>query len=194
MPKKLEDMSFEELGQLFPIILSEHNPIWHDKYLLEKPLIENAVGPDNIIRINHIGSTSIDGLIAKPTIDILLEIDDNTDTNKLIENIISIGYLYSFQPDNPPPHMMFMKGYTENGFKGQAYHLHVRYFGDWDELYFRDYLMLHKNTAREYGKLKQELKEKYEHDRESYTECKTDFIKKTTALARNDFDGKYKKP
>jgi len=37
--------------------------------------------------------------------------------------------------------MMFMKGYTSEGFQGQEYHVHVRYSGDWDELYFRDYLV-----------------------------------------------------
>jgi len=108
--------------------------------------------------------------------------------------MVSIGYLYSFQPDNPPPHMMFMKGYTENRFIGQAYHLHIRYFGDWNELYFRDYLMLHNDSAKEYGELKLEFKKKYEHDRESYTKCKTDFITKITALAKKDFGSKYEKP
>jgi len=73
MLKKLKEMSFDELGKLFPIILSEHDPFWHERYLLEKPLIENAIGLDSIIRISHIGSTSVAGLIAKPTIDILLE-------------------------------------------------------------------------------------------------------------------------
>ena len=44
------------------------------------------------------------------------------------------GYLYTPQPQNPPPGMMYMKGYTLRGFERQTYHLHVRYPGDWDEL------------------------------------------------------------
>ena len=96
----------------------------------------------------------------------------------------TIGYIYSPQPTNPAPHMMFMKGYTPEGFKGQAFHVHVRYSGDWDELYFRDYLIAHPDVADKYGKLKVELQKKFEHDRDGYTFAKTGFIKKFTALAR----------
>lgn len=66
--------------------------------------------------------------------------------------------------------MMFMKGYTPNGFKGQSFHIHVCYKGDWDELYFRDYLLRHSDIAKEYGSLKYKLMKKYKNDREAYTE------------------------
>ncbi len=125
-------------------------------------------------------------MIAKPTIDILLEIQNDTDVPKLITNMQSCGYLFDAQPDNPPPHMKFMKGYTPQGFKGQAFHVHIRYKGDWDELYFRDYLLIHPDVADEYAKLKIELKQKYKYDRNTYTDAKTDFIKRITALARRE--------
>lgn len=80
--------------------------------------------------------------------------------------------------------MMFMKGYTPQGFKGQAYHLHVRYAGDWDEPIFCHYLQLHPKVARKYGELKVELKKRYEHDRDAYTESKTEFITSIVQLAR----------
>jgi GrpB-like predicted nucleotidyltransferase (UPF0157 family) len=80
--------------------------------------------------------------------------------------------------------MMFIRGYTPEGFKGQAFHVHVRYSGDWDELYFRDYLVAHREIVEEYGRLKITLKQQYEHDREAYTNAKTDFIKRITKLAR----------
>ena len=85
---------------------------------------------------------------------------------------------------------MFMKGYTLDGFKGQAYHVHVRYAGDWDEIYFKNYLLKHPDTAEEYEKLKTELKNKFEHDREGYTNGKTDYIKRITLLAREEYSGK----
>lgn len=184
--KKLEEMNREELGILFPIIISRFNPVWADFYLGEKELIEKAVGLSNIERIRHFGSTSIPGICAKPTIDILLEARENIDTEELIDKLKSIGYQYSPQPDNPPPHMMFMKGYTINGFQGQAYHIHVRYSGDWDEIYFRDYLILHPEIAKEYEKLKLKLKEEFEHDREAYTKGKSEFIKRITEKARRE--------
>ncbi|MFX4261478.1 GrpB family protein [Pelotomaculum propionicicum] len=87
---------------------------------------------------------------------------------------------------------LFMKGYTPEGFKGQVYHVHVRYSGDWDELYFRDYLISHPDVADEYGKLKLELKNRFEFDRDAYTDAKTDFIKKATRLAKEEMQNKYK--
>lgn len=155
-------------------------------------MIEKSIDTDNIARISHYGSTAIPGLPAKPTIDVLLEIKDDTDSEKLISAMQGAGYIYSPQPDNPAPHMMFMKGYTPEGFKGQAYHVHVRYSGDWDELYFRDYLISHPDAADEYGKLKLELKSRFEFDRDAYTNAKTDFIKKVTRLARKEILIKYK--
>jgi GrpB-like predicted nucleotidyltransferase (UPF0157 family) len=150
-----------------------------------------VIGEENIVRISHIGSTSVPGLKAKPTIDILAEITQHCDTAKLIANMEAAGYIYSRQPENPPPHMMFMKGYTPEGFRGQAFHVHVRYGGDWNELYFRDYLRDHKDVADEYGKLKAALRKTFEHDRDGYTNAKTDFINRYTELARGEYKGRY---
>jgi len=191
LEKQLDQMNGKELGKLFPIIISEHNPMWHALYLSEKSKIENSIGLKSIIRINHFGSTSVCNLRAKPTIDILLEIHTDMDTEQIISLLKGIGYNYSPQPNNPAPHMMFMKGYTLNGFSGQAYHLHVRYSGDWDELYFRDYLILYPEIAEEYGDLKLQLKEKYEFDREGYTNAKSCFINGSTEQARKEFGKRY---
>lgn len=88
--------------------------------------------------------------------------------------------------------MTFMKGYTLQGFAEKVFHLHVRYVGDWDELYFRDYLRFHPDISQQYGILKVELQQRFEHDRDGYTHAKTDFIKRYTQLARNEFIKKYK--
>lgn len=192
MAKSLTDMTNEELWRLFPIILSQPDPAWKDRYLTEKAALEREIGAANIFRLSHIGSTAVPNLLAKPTIDMLLEIKEGTDLEQLRATLQGSGYLYSPQPDKPAPQMMFMKGYTPEGFKGQAYHLHVRYGGDWDELYFRDYLSSHPGVAGEYAKLKLELKEKYEFDRDGYTAAKTDFIKNITRLARKEMPDKYR--
>lgn len=191
MKKQLDEMNGEELGMLFPIIISEHDPMWHDLYLSEKTNLEQLIGLSNIVRINHYGSTSVSHLLAKPTIDILLEIQNDIDTEKVIYMLKSNGYNFSPQPSNPAPHMMFMKGYTSSGFHGQAYHVHVRYIGDWDELYFRDYLIVHPEVAKEYGQLKLQLKLKYEFDRDAYTNAKSSFIKNSTKQARKEFGNRY---
>lgn len=192
MAKELEKMTNEELWELFPIIISEHKTIWKENYCIEKILIEEAIGKYNIARISHIGSTAVHNLLAKPTIDILLEIKDCIETKKLISDMKGIGYRYSPQPKNPAPHMMFMKGYTPEGFKGQVYHVHVRYKGDWDELYFRDYLISHPDVADEYGKLKVDFQKKFKHDRDGYTFAKTDFIRNIMKMAKREINNKYK--
>ncbi len=180
----LKSLANEALWQLFPIELSEPKRYWNINYITEAKRLEQTIGIQNLVRMNHIGSTAVPNLTAKPTIDILIEIAEHTDIKTLITHIESIGYIYNPQPKNPPPYMMFMKGYTAGGFKGQVFHIHVRYHGDWDEIYFRDYLIDHPEAAKEYGELKQELMIKYKHDRDAYTQSKSDFIRKITALSR----------
>ena len=102
------------------------------------------------------------------------------------------GYLFAAQPGKPAPGMMFMKGDTPQGFAREVFHVHVRYLGDWDELYFRDYLRKFPRKAAEYEALKRRLQVKYTHDRDAYTKAKGSFIKSTTALARKHFGAKYK--
>lgn len=180
----LHNMTLEKLGKLFPIIICEPSDKWADYYRTECQLILDSFSKSDIARIDHIGSTAIPNLRAKPTIDILLQVSEHADSQNIIDTFKTLGYQYTEQPDNPPPHMMFVKGYTIHGFKGQAYHVHVRYKGDWDELYFRDYLIRHRKTAKEYEKLKLDLAIKYKNDREAYTNAKTIFIKSVNKLAR----------
>lgn len=99
MSKQLKDLTNEELWQLFPVILKEHNPDWAEDYKGESGLLIQAIGIQNITRISHIGSTSIKGIMAKPTVDILLEIDTGTDEHGLISVMEQNGYIFSPQPD-----------------------------------------------------------------------------------------------
>lgn len=186
MKQDLNKLSVEALGKLFPIVLVEYDPEWKNLYNSEKQIIEGAIGVNKIIRIEHIGSTAIPGLCAKPTIDILVEIKDETDTGLFIENLKKIGYHFIPKPENPPPHMMFAKGYSENGFTGQTFHIHLRYMGEWDELQFRDYLIRNPESAHEYAELKRILSIVFINDREAYTNNKTDFIKKILMKCREE--------
>lgn len=188
--KNLDHMTPEELGRLFPVFISDPDPSWPELFRLEKTEIEKVPGIQKIIRIEHIGSTAVPGLKAKPTIDILLEIPESADTDELTAGLMRMGYHFISRPENPAPHMMFVKGYTLKGFRGQAFHVHVRYTGDWDEICFRDYLRLNPVTAGEYGELKVRLAERYRNDREKYTDAKSEFIKKVTEIARGEAEWK----
>ena len=191
MKKQLSEMTNEELWQLFPIILSNYNEEWPKVYKEEEDKLLNLF-PNQIARINHIGSTSVVGLKAKPTIDILLELIEQADIEIIVNSSKKNGYIVSFPQDNPAPHLMLKKGYTVDGFVGQAFHIHIRYLGDWDELYFRDYLRTNENARKNYVKLKEELSISFEHDRDAYTTGKTEFIKKCTYLSRQEFGSIYK--
>ncbi|KYH34242.1 dephospho-CoA kinase/protein folding accessory domain-containing protein [Clostridium tepidiprofundi DSM 19306] len=193
MKKQLSEMSLEELWMLFPIILEEHNKDYERWYTEEKDKIVKCIGIQNIRRINHIGSSSVKGLIAKPIIDILLEVNEELDLQWLKDLLKSNGWTLMSASDEGKPHMkiFFNKGYTPKGFADKVYHLHVRYLGDWNELYFRDYLIKHNDVADEYGKLKLSLLPKYKNNRDGYTEAKTDFILKYSNLARKEFGDRY---
>ena len=194
MGKKLSEMSNEGLWELFPIILKEYNSEWVNWYEDEEKLIYEIVGKDNIMRINHIGSTSVNGLLAKPTIDILLEIADGFDVDELITILEQNGYIRMTEQRLNPLNLTLVKGYTENGFASRVFHLHMRCYGDWNELYFRDYLRVNKDVANQYRNLKINLKEQYEHDRDAYTNAKSEFILKYTDIARCEFNSRYSLP
>jgi len=177
-------MTTDELGQLFPITITDYNPDWPRLASIESRKIIEAVGKEFISRIEHIGSTSVPDLCAKPTIDFILEILEITNCDLLIKRLQEIDYHYIPHPENPPPHMMFAKGYSKSGVNGQTFHIHVRYPGDWEEIVFRDYLRKNQKVANDYAKLKRRLAKEFKNDREKYTDSKTIFIKKTTLTAR----------
>lgn len=188
--KELSEMSLEELWNLFPIILKKHNPkykIWYD---IEKKDLIKEFGA-NILRINHIGSTAVPGLIAKPTVDILMEISLNSNLDEVKEKLLSMGWLLMNSTNNPKFRQTYNKGYTKMGFAEKVYHLHVRYKDDWNELYFRDYLIEEPKSAREYEKLKLNLWKKFEHNRDAYTNAKSDFVLTTTEKARKKYGSRY---
>ena len=178
----------KRLGALYPIVLTEYDPRWAACYEREREYLCSVFG-GCVLRVNHIGSTSVTGLIAKPTVDILLEIAGDADLAPIIDRLCGDGY----KVNRPPSDIVtFIKGYGCDGYEGQTFHVHVRRLGDWGELYFRDYLRAHTETADEYGRLKLALKEKFEHDRDGYTAAKGDFIKRITDVARTEFKGRYR--
>ena len=97
MVKDLNQLTTDELGQLFPVILVDYNPEWPGLASIESGNIKEAVGKEFISRIEHIGSTAVPGLCAKPTIDFLLEILDITICDLLIKQLYKIDYHYIHQ-------------------------------------------------------------------------------------------------
>lgn len=171
----LESMSLEELWTLFPIILSEYNPEWPVWYAEERDALR-SVFEDQIKRITHIGSTSVPGLMAKPTVDILMELDETADPAMVEHQLRAAGWLKMQGTHERPIDMVFNKGYTPQGFAERVFHLHVRSLGDWPEPRFAEVLRTNPEIAAEYVVLKQNLAMQHKHHRDNYTNEKTDFI------------------
>ncbi|MBQ2711878.1 MAG: GrpB family protein [Clostridia bacterium] len=186
MGKKLSEMSLEELWSLFPIFLVEHKDYWKEWYREEEYLLKNVFSSGE--RISHIGSTAIPSIWAKPIVDILVEIPKGRGLLDYKAKIINCNYICMSQSERC---MSFNKGYTENGFAERVFHLHLRYIGDNDELYFRDYLTQYPVIAKEYEELKLRLWKEYEHNRDAYTNAKTEFVKKYTEKAKAVYGNRY---
>ncbi len=192
MIKELSEMTLEELWELFPIILKEYNTDYPKWYEIENEKLIKEFDDDTIKRISHIGSTAIPGIVSKPTIDILMEISIKSDINQVTEKLKSMQWVLMSNTDNPAFKQTYNKGYTKYGFEEKVYHLHVRYADDWSELYFRDYLIEHLEVAREYTELKMQLKERYEHNRDAYTDAKEEFVGKYSKIAKSLYGERYK--
>jgi GrpB-like predicted nucleotidyltransferase (UPF0157 family) len=194
MEKNLNDMNEEELGGLFPIEIIPYDPEWVNHFLDEKNVLIGLLGSETALRIEHMGSTSIPGMSAKPTIDILVEIPAIAVMSAEVVDIMTRhGYHYLPRYDSPPPYMMFVKGYTPHGIERRSYHIHMgpaSHDGLWDRIFFRDFLRKNAVCAREYESLKRELARRYRNHREMYTEGKTSFVEKTTAAAKARFQKK----
>ena len=153
---------------------------------MKKKKLKSLLG-NYIIRISHIGSTSIANIKTKPIIDILIEI--NFDNKNIIKEIL-LNNNYILMNDNVNK-ISFNKGYTINGYANKVFHIHIKKYGDCDELYFRDYLNENHLKAKEYEKLKLELFNKYKPNRDLYTDGKKDFINEIVNLAKQKYKDRY---
>ena len=180
-------MTLEELWQLFPIFLTEHNDMWNIWYDEEYQRLSVLLSGIKA-RISHIGSTAVENIWAKPIIDILVEIPLESDISMVKNLIVQNGYICMAENTHS---ISFNKGYTEKGFAEKVFHIHLRYWGNNDELYFRDYMNDNPRIAKEYEKLKLSLWKSYEHDRDGYTNAKHEFVSEYTREAKEKYKDRY---
>lgn len=173
-------MSLEELWELFPIILEEHNPNWKEWANEEIDSLHGLLSDFNPI-IHHVGSTAIPNIKAKPIVDILVEVPRTYPWQHVKNRMESQGYICMGET---PKRVSFNKGYTTDGYAERVFHIHFCRPGDNEEIAFRDYLISHPNIAQEYEKLKMSLLPKYRNNRDGYTHAKTDFIIRVSNLMR----------
>ncbi len=188
MGKELSEMSLEELWELFPVFLVPHNDKWNIFYDEMESFLKITLSQCQVERISHIGSTAISGIWAKDIVDVLIEVSKDSDIENTAKVIEKNGFI---RMSTEAGRISFNRGYTKDGFADKVFHVHLRYTGDNDELYFRDYLNEHTQIAREYEKMKLKLWKMFGHNRDAYTDAKTEFIKKWTSEAKNVYIGRY---
>ena len=176
-------------NEAFSIV--DYDPEWPERFEREAAAIR-AVMNDEIVELEHIGSTSVPGLPAKPIIDLLLAVESFAPLDHYSALLEPLGYKH--QPHvNDAERLFFWKG------SPRTYHLHLVEYATWEHqrhLLFRDYLRTHPEAAAEYAALKRELAQRYKHDRLAYTNSKGSFIEATVerAFAALDTPGSIRRP
>ncbi|MGG0723658.1 GrpB family protein [Bacillus mycoides] len=166
------------------IIIKPYQHYWHKEFLNEKNKIVPLLN-EEIIAIEHIGSTAVEGLGAKPLIDMMIGVTNLQITENWTENLAEIGYEYV--PKKAPNWRFFRKGKWRAG----THHLHVYIYNseEWrNNLLFRDFLKNHEWAREEYRKLKEMLAATYPFDRVSYTNAKAPFIRNILTLAKKSIN------
>lgn len=148
--------------------IHEYTTEWGREFQTLGSALRSALA-ESALRIDHIGSTSIPALAAKPIIDIQVSVQalEPMDFRAPIE---SLGYVW--RHDNPEK----TKRYFREQPGSRRTHVHVRRAGSWHEQYallFRDYMRRHKDACQRYEQVKRTLAAKYPSDMQSYTEAKT---------------------
>jgi GrpB-like predicted nucleotidyltransferase (UPF0157 family) len=158
--------------------LAPHTELWHHLFAEEEARLREAIG-EHLVAIEHIGSTAICGLSAKPIIDIAAAVRQASDAERCVRPLENIGYEYRGE-SGIAGRYYFVKG------EPRTHHLHmVELAGDFwrGHLLFRDYLRKHREIAEEYERLKRDLAIKNEMDRKAYTEGKGTFIEEVLKRA-----------
>ena len=165
------------------IVVSDYNPAWPATFEQERTSLHTALGP-LVLTIEHIGSTAVPGLAAKPIIDLQLSVRSLAEArSSCVGPLQALGYAYMPQYEARLPGELFFR----KGLSGPwTHHLHILQGDDprWqDRLLFRDYLRNHPEVARAYAKLKRDLAAAFDDDISGYMNAKTAFVAATMAEA-----------
>jgi GrpB-like predicted nucleotidyltransferase (UPF0157 family) len=156
-----------------------YTPEWARLFEEEKSRLLAVIGP-YVLDIQHVGSTSIPGMAAKPILDIAIAVRNFEEARVCIAPIEQLGYEYRGEFGIPRRHY-FTKG------EPRTHHIHMNELGsrDWNnQIDFRDYLIRHPDAAREYAGLKLELAQAHPADRQGYLDGKGPFVERVLKLAR----------
>lgn len=165
-----------------PVVVVDYDPAWPVLFDEIQAPVRATLG-ELVITIEHVGSTSVPGLAAKPIIDLDVVIPSRADLPEAIRRLANLGYVHRGDLGIPGREAFARPPGTP------AHHLYVctpdtpNYL---EHLALRDYLRAHPDAAREYGDLKRRLAMAYRYDIDSYVDAKTEFITNILRLAGAD--------
>lgn len=153
--------------------LVNYDPAWSDAFEQERKRLAQALDAS---RIDHIGSTAVPGLLARPIIDILVSVDKLDGKDAYIKSLQSIGYYY-VPSSREPTILVFRKGELEaSDLPVTLYVVQGESKEELRYLQFRDYLIGNERASEEYANLKQTMASKFKDDLSVYEDSKTAFV------------------
>jgi GrpB-like predicted nucleotidyltransferase (UPF0157 family) len=165
----------------FPIIIKPYDSDWPRLFSEERERINAAIHA-YISSVEHIGSTAVPGLAAKPVIDILIGTYSLADAPCFIPPLQALGYIYIEELEKQIPERRYLQKVSSTG---HTHHLHIAEPSSpfyLEHLHFRDVLRAHPELAQEYADLKFRLAKQFRNDRPAYTEAKNNFIQKALLI------------
>ena len=163
------------------ITIAEYSFAWRQMFAEEKTRLQRILSISAVVE--HIGSTSVPGLAAKPIIDIMVGLTDFTQADTLVLRVQSLGYEYVSQFEVEMP---FRRYFRKDNASVRTHQIHMVALNSefWHRhLAFREYLKAHPNIAAEYATLKRKLAEQDWQDVNDYADAKTEFIQSIEAQA-----------
>ncbi len=153
---------------------------WAQAFAQEEQTIRKAIGL-LVADVQHVGSTSIPGMVSKPILDIGVALARFEDGPECVEPLARLGYTYRGLSERMPGHRSFAKGDPMT----HKLHMVETTNKEWFNLVgFRDYLIAHPDVAEKYAQVKRSLAEQFAGDWTAYTDAKRPFISGVLAKAR----------
>lgn len=172
-------MDISEREKRDPVEIVDYDPGWPERFEKLAEELRDALG-EVAVRVEHIGSTAVPGLAAKPVIDVQISVESFDPMNAYRDPLKFLGF--HFRPDDESRHRFFF----DAGSRSRTVHVHVcEAGGDWERrhLLFREYLRGHPDVAEEYARRKRDLAGRHRGNRESYTEAKDAFVENVMRAA-----------
>lgn len=166
-----------------PVEIAAYSPQWPQQFAAERAVLA-VVFPRSAFQIEHIGSTAVPGLAAKPIVDVLLGAKTLAEIEARIPATQALGYQYMPEHEVVLPQRRF---FAKPVHRPRQFHLHAVQLDSlfWVEhLLFRDSLRSDPSLAQEYLLLKLQLAARFGDDREGYTDAKSSFIRSVVHRAQ----------